>query len=116
MRCLYSPVKDRRLASATTSGFGRGEASGWRATVLPAAVLRVASLRSSSLRSAAGKTVGETEAIPLFFTLISVLALLTNYDRENFLINVGTEGEKDIRLEMLDWGGFGRPIVLLAGL
>src|SRR6516162_6028999 len=92
MRCLYSPVKDRRLASATTSGFGRGEAGGWRATVLPAAVLRVASLRSSSLRSAAGKTVGETEAIPLFFTLISVLALLTNYDRENCLINVGTEG------------------------
>jgi hypothetical protein len=67
MRCLYSPVKDRRLASATTSGFGRGEAGGWRAT-------------------------GETEAIPLFFTLISVLALLTNYDRENCLINVGTEG------------------------
>src|SRR6516165_9956732 len=92
MRCLYSPVKDRRLASATTSGFGRGEAGGWRATVLPAAVLRVASLRSSSLRSAAGKTVGETEAIPLFFTLTSVLALLTNYDRENCLINVGTEG------------------------
>ncbi|MGA7415230.1 MAG: hypothetical protein WBW33_32460, partial [Bryobacteraceae bacterium] len=36
--------------------------------------------------------MGEAEDIPLFFTLISVLALLTNYDRENCLINVGTEG------------------------
>lgn len=67
MRCLYSPVKDRRLASATTPGTGRGGAGGWGAT-------------------------GETEDIPLFFTLIAVLALLTNYDRENCLINVGTEG------------------------
>src|SRR5271166_2712503 len=92
MRCLYSPVKDRRLASVTTSGFGRGGAGGWGATVLPAAVLRSVSLRSSSLRAAAGKTVGEVEDIPLFFTLIPVLALLTNYDRENCLINVGTEG------------------------
>jgi hypothetical protein len=62
------------------------------ATVLPAAVLRSVSLRSASLRSAAGKTVGEAEDIPLFFTLIPVLALLSNYDRENCLINVGTEG------------------------
>src|ERR1035437_1815547 len=92
MRCLYSPVKDRRLASATTSGFGRGGLGGWGATVLPAAVLRSFSLRSFSLRSAAGKTVGEVEDIPLFFTLIPVLALLSNYDRENCLINVGTEG------------------------
>jgi hypothetical protein len=37
--------------------------------------------------------VGEVEDIPLFFTLIPVLALLSNYDRENCLINVGTEGE-----------------------
>jgi hypothetical protein len=37
--------------------------------------------------------VGEAEGIPLFFTLIPVLALLSNYDRENCLINVGTEGE-----------------------
>jgi hypothetical protein len=36
--------------------------------------------------------VGEVEDIPLFFTLIPVLALLSNYDRENCLINVGTEG------------------------
>ena len=36
--------------------------------------------------------MGEVEDIPLFFTLISVLALLSNYDRENCLINVGTEG------------------------
>jgi hypothetical protein len=28
----------------------------------------------------------------LFFTLIPVLALLSNYDQENCLINVGTEG------------------------
>src|ERR1035437_6185423 len=92
MRCLYSPVKDRRLASATISGFGRGAAGGPGATVLPAAELRSSSLRSSSLRPAAGKTVGEAEEIPLFFTLIPVLALLSNYDRENCLINVGTEG------------------------
>src|ERR1019366_6177953 len=92
IRNLYSAVNVRRLASATTSGSGRGALGGWGATVLPAAVLRSASLRSSSLRSAAGKTVGEAEDIPLFFTLIPVLALLSNYDRENCLINVGTEG------------------------
>src|SRR5664280_2146848 len=92
IRNLYSAVKVRRLASATTSGSGRGGLGGWGATVLPAAVLRSVSLRSSSLRSAAGKTVGEAEDIPLFFTLIPVLALLSNYDRGNCLINVGTEG------------------------
>src|ERR1035437_9124060 len=91
---LYSAVKVRRLASATTSGSGRGGLGGSGVTVLPAAVLRSFSLRSSSLRSAAGKTVGEAEDIPLFFTLIPVLALLSNYDRENCLINVGTEGKK----------------------
>ena len=36
--------------------------------------------------------MGEAEDIPLCFTLIPVLALLSNYDRENCLINVGTEG------------------------
>jgi hypothetical protein len=36
--------------------------------------------------------VGVAEEIPLFFTLIPILALLSNYDRENCLINVGTEG------------------------
>jgi MFS family permease len=36
--------------------------------------------------------VGEAGEIPLFFTLIPVLALLSNYDQENCLINVGTEG------------------------
>ena len=71
---------------------GRGRAGASGATVLPAAALRAASLRSASLRSAAGKTVGEAEEIPLFFTLIPVLALLSNYDQENCLINVGTEG------------------------
>src|SRR5271157_5797974 len=92
MRSLYSAVKVRRLASTTTSGSGRGRAGGSGATVLPAAALRSASLRSASLRSAAGKTVREAEEIPLFFTLIPVLALLSNYDQENCLINVGTEG------------------------
>ncbi len=91
MRCLYSAVKARRLAPATTSGFGRGGVGGSGAAVLPAA-LRSPSLRSASLRSAAGKTLGEAEEIPLFFTLIPVLALLSNYDREKCLINVGTEG------------------------
>jgi hypothetical protein len=33
----------------------------------------------------------------LFFTLIPVLALLSNYDQENCLINVGTEGSKPRR-------------------
>jgi hypothetical protein len=36
--------------------------------------------------------VREAEDIPLFFTLIPVLALLSNYDRGNCLINIGTEG------------------------
>src|SRR6266487_1183593 len=92
MRSLYSPVKVRRLASATTSGSGRGKAGGSGATALPTAALRSASLRSASLRSAAGKAVGEAEETPLFFTLIPVLALLSNHDQENCLINVGTEG------------------------
>src|ERR1019366_5955231 len=99
IRSLYSAVKVRRLASATTSGFGRGGLGGLGAPVLPAAVLRSVSLRSSSLRSAAGKTVGEAEEIPLFFTLIPVLALLSNYDRENCLINIGTEGIQPRRSE-----------------
>jgi hypothetical protein len=43
--------------------------------------------------------VGEVEDIPLFFTLIPVLALLSNYDRENCLINVGTEGRLRARSE-----------------
>jgi hypothetical protein len=51
------------------------------AAVLPAAAPRSASLRSASLPSAASKTAGEAEEIPLFFTLIPVLALLSNYDR-----------------------------------
>src|SRR5664279_1778386 len=103
MRSLYSPVKLRRLASATTSGSGRGGAGGSGATVLPAVELRSASLRSSSLRSAAGKTVGGVEEIPLFFTLIPVLALLSNYDRENCLINVGTEGRAKSSAKKSAW-------------
>ena len=36
--------------------------------------------------------------IPLFFKLISILALLSNYDRENCLINLGTAGTIDFLL------------------
>src|SRR5215475_9253063 len=103
MRCLYSAVKARRLASTTTSGSGRGGAGGSAATVLPATALREASLRSASLRSAAGKTVGEAGEIPLFFTLIPILALLSNYDQENCLINVGTEGPLSLRSSGIDF-------------
>jgi len=42
--------------------------------------------------------VGEAEDIPLFLTLIPVLALLSNYDQENCLINIGTEGAKEASL------------------
>ena len=45
--------------------------------------------------------MGEDEDIPLFFTLIPVLALLSNYDRENCLINVGTEGADPMLLGLL---------------
>src|SRR5271157_6100100 len=107
MRSLYSAVKVRRLATATTSGSGRDGAGGSGATVLPAAALRSASLRSASLRSAAGNTGGEAEEIPLFFTLIPVLALLSNYGRENCLINVGTEGF--FSRTYLTLGGLSRP-------
>jgi hypothetical protein len=43
--------------------------------------------------------MGEAGEIPLFFTLIPVLALLSNYDQENCLINVGTEGDADCSSE-----------------
>jgi hypothetical protein len=36
--------------------------------------------------------MGEAEDIPLLFILIPILALLSNYDQENCLIHVGTEG------------------------
>jgi hypothetical protein len=42
--------------------------------------------------------MGEAGEIPLFFTLIPVLALLSNYDQENCLINVGTEGNTQLPL------------------
>jgi tetratricopeptide (TPR) repeat protein len=48
----------------------------------------------------------------LFFTLTSVLALLTNYDRENCLINVGTEGAKQVGDEAPVREG----LLLLAGI
>ena len=38
--------------------------------------------------------MGEAEEIPLVFKLMSILALLSNYNQENCLINVGTEGAK----------------------
>jgi hypothetical protein len=44
--------------------------------------------------------VEEAEEIPLFFTLIPVLALLSNYDQENCLINVGTEGRSLMPLDL----------------
>src|ERR1017187_6604792 len=63
MRCLYSAVKRRRLACATTSGSGL-------AVVLPLVVLRSPSLRSGSLRPTSGNTTGEEEADTwLSFTL-----------------------------------------------
>ena len=58
MRCLYSAVKRRRLAWATTSG------SGWvfgSAPALPPVALRSPSLRSGSLRPTGGKTAGEDD-------------------------------------------------------
>ena len=96
MQSLYSALNVRRLALATTSGSGRTGAGGSEATVLPAAALRSASLRSASLGgAAAGKTgggAGAAEHIPLFFTWIPILALLSNYYQEICLIHVGTEG------------------------
>src|SRR5580693_2549885 len=60
---LYSAVKRRRLACATTSG------SGW-VVVLPPVALRSPSLRSGSLRPTGGNTTEEEEAGTwLFFTL-----------------------------------------------
>ena len=43
----------------------------------------------------------EAEEIPLFFTLIPVLALLSNYDQENCLFNVGTEGPSSVVIQRL---------------
>jgi hypothetical protein len=51
--------------------------------------LRVRSRRCSA---AAGKAAGGAEELRLVFTLIPILALLSNYGREDCLINVGTEG------------------------
>ena len=45
--------------------------------------------------------MGAAAEIPLFFTLIPVLALLSNYDQENCLINVGTEGSFRLRAGIL---------------
>src|SRR5689334_24765505 len=92
MASLYSAVNARRLAVGTTSGSGCVGVGGSGTTVLPTAPLRESSLRSASLRSAAGKTVEEAEEIPLFFKIVSFLALLCNYGRQNCLINLGTEG------------------------
>src|SRR5450631_1986461 len=105
MPSLYSALKVRRLALATTSGSGRGGAGGSEAPVLPTAGLRSDSLRSASLRcAAAAKTGGEAreaEDIPLFFTWIPILALLSNYDQEICLIYVGTEGSESLRRDVL---------------
>jgi hypothetical protein len=48
-----------------------------------------------------------------------IVAILDAQDRTNDRSSHKVSSiavEKDIRLEMLDWGGSGRPIVLLAGL
>src|SRR3954454_13328787 len=72
IRCLYSAVKRRRLAWATTSGLGWVFGS---APVLPSVALRSPSLRSGSLRPTDGKTVG-TGAGPI--------CLFTLFTRESF--------------------------------
>ena len=60
--------------------------------------------------------MGEAEGIPLFFTLIPVLALLSNYDTGNCLINVGTEGKKGFdRRQILSHKTRGGEITVFGG-
>jgi hypothetical protein len=46
---------------------------------------------------------GVTEDIPLFFTWIPILALLSNYDQEICLIHVGTEGNESLCFVVARW-------------
>ena len=71
MRSLYSAVKMRRFAFATTSGLGR-EGSPAPAPVLASAPLRCGSLRSPSLRFRASQNLwgnNNTKRIHLFLFL-----------------------------------------------
>jgi hypothetical protein len=91
-RCLYSAVNRRRLASTTTSGSGRTGGAATGASGVASAALRSTSLRSDSLRSAKATPDEEPKTTTLCFTLIPLLALLTNWGPENCLSYVGTEG------------------------
>jgi len=76
MRCLYSAVKRRRLAWATTSGSGWVFGSG--PALLPVA-LRSLSLRSGSLRATGSKAAGAgAGTLWLFMWKKIFLALLSN--------------------------------------
>src|SRR5450631_2289409 len=98
MRRLYSAVKRRRLACATTSGSGRGFGA---ASALPSVALRSRSLRSGSLRPTDGKAAGEgTGTVWLFIKeILSRPALSLGY--EECLSYVGTEGATEITLAQI---------------
>src|ERR1019366_8428395 len=83
IRCLYSAVKIRRLAMATTSGLGR-----LATPCSPPVALRSSSLRSASLRS----TDRAGEDVFVFFMLNFLPALLVNQGYEKCLSYIGTEG------------------------
>ena len=91
MRCLYSAVGLRRLALATTSGFGRAAGFGSPPS-LAATGLRSASLRSPSLRSSATKLAGGWGRPLGLVILASFSPLLTDYGHGKCLTHVGTEG------------------------
>src|ERR1017187_5762590 len=86
IRCLYSAVKLRRLALATTSGLGRSAIPR-----SPTVALRSSSLRSASLRS----TDMAGEDVFVFFMLNFLPVLLCNQWYEKCLSYIGTEGFPD---------------------
>src|ERR1019366_1339322 len=88
IRCLYSAVKIRRLAMATTSGFGRSAPPR-----SPPVALRSSSLRSASLRS----TDRAGEDVFVFFMLNFLPVLLCNQGYEKCLSYIGTEGIAALR-------------------
>src|ERR1039458_3154631 len=83
IRCLYSAVKLRRLAPATTSGSGRSAIPR-----SPPVALHSSSLRPASLRS----TDKAGEDVFVFFMLNFLPALLCNQWYEKCLSYIGTEG------------------------
>src|ERR1017187_6812544 len=85
IRCLYSAVKLRRLALATTSGLGRSAIPR-----SPTVALRSSSLRSASLRS----TDMAGEDVFVFFMLNFLPVLLCNQWYEKCLSYIGTEGRR----------------------